>query len=104
MSLTSVPVSDRQMTLSAIQIMGCVVESASAIVVSATGAQLSKEFIHGDTSPTKEKYDIHEQATSSEHETISLNGYLDCYTSSRNNDKTAMQLTHTPQQSSTECK
>ncbi|KAI9566599.1 hypothetical protein HD554DRAFT_2040149 [Boletus coccyginus] len=69
--------SDRQMILSAAQIMGCVIESPSAVVVGVTGAQLSKEFIHRDTSLMKviqqqmkleskeltarmqEKYDIH---------------------------------------------
>ncbi|KAI9566603.1 hypothetical protein HD554DRAFT_2274278 [Boletus coccyginus] len=94
---------DRQTILSATQIMGCVVESPSAIVVGVAGAQLSKEFIHRDTSlmkviqqqmklgskeltaRTQEKYNIHKQATSSD------------------NDKTAIQLTHTPQQNSTEC-
>ncbi|KAI9463136.1 hypothetical protein HD554DRAFT_2124861 [Boletus coccyginus] len=120
-SLASVPASDRQTTLSAAQITGCVVESASAVVVGAAGVQLSKEFICGDTSSTKviqqqtisgskeltartqEKYDIHEQATSSEYETISFNGYSDCYTSSRDNDKTAIQPTRTPRQNSIEC-
>lgn len=71
------------MTLSAAQIAGRVVESASVTVVSAAGAQLSKEFIRGDTSSTKvvqqqtksgskeltvraqEKYDTNEHATSS---------------------------------------
>ncbi|KAH0835509.1 hypothetical protein J3R83DRAFT_9186 [Lanmaoa asiatica] len=86
-SSTCVPASDGQMTLDAAQIAGSRVVSACAVVAIATGAQLSKEFIHGDsTSSTKvmtqseseeltarknqKKHGILEQATSSERETV----------------------------------
>jgi hypothetical protein len=82
-SLASVPASDRETTPSAAQITGSGIESACAVVAIAAGAQLSKEFLRGDTSSThvmqeqmksesevltaktQEKYEIHEQATSS---------------------------------------
>lgn len=80
-SLASVPASDRQTTLSVTQTSGSMVESASVVVVNAAGAQPSTEFTCGDTSSTKvmeqqtkseeltvrtqEKFDTHEQVTSS---------------------------------------
>ena len=81
-SLVPVPASDRQTTFNAARITESGIESACAAAAIAAGAQLSKEFIHGDISSRKvqeqmkseseeltvrkqEKYDIHEQGTSS---------------------------------------
>ena len=53
LSKTCLPTLDSQTTLDIAQVVGSGIASAGAVVAIAAGAQISKEFIHGDTSSTK---------------------------------------------------
>ncbi|KAF8553143.1 hypothetical protein OG21DRAFT_1283970 [Imleria badia] len=120
-SLPCVSASDRQTPLNTAQTCGSMVESACAVVAIAAAAQLLKESTPERTSSANvmqqqqmkseseelavrtQKYDIHEQATSSEHKAISFTtDHSGRHALPRDEVDSSRPLTGIPQQSSTE--